>query len=173
MLMSLCYCRTCAPYTGRQRVQIHIISLLILVTLLPLYSCLSNLLAGIVTKLVDQLSPSDPLGSLVALQLLQELVITGGAAAQLLQQLLLPALLQLMDDPDTAAGAMPIAAKLVAAAADGQQGVVSSSTAAAAAANGNGVCEIMDVDGGVDAATALLARMQDVLDDRCVIVIIQ
>lgn len=108
------------------------------------------------TRLLAQLDPSDPLNCLVALQLLQEIVISGGPAAHLMQQLMLPTLLQLMDDPATAAGAMPIAARLVAAT------VMHGN---AAAVHGNGV-SAMDVDGGAGAATAVLARMQDVLDDR-------
>ncbi|KAF6252628.1 hypothetical protein COO60DRAFT_1552102 [Scenedesmus sp. NREL 46B-D3] len=126
--------------------------------------------SGVVTQLLEQLNPADPLACLVALQLLQELVINvGGSAARLMQQLLLPSLLQLLDDPSTAPGAFPIAARLVAAAALEAAGGLRSNGAAAmevdgaAHSNGNGVA----VEGQPgDAAGALLAKMQEVLDDR-------
>jgi hypothetical protein len=130
-------------------------------------------IAGVVTQLLAQLDPSDPLACLVALQLLQELVVyIGGSAARLMQQLLLPSLLQLLDDPNTAPGAFPIAARLVAAAAQEAAGGASSNGAAAMEvdgavySNGNGV-----VAGGQqgDAAGALLAKMQEALDDRWVL----
>lgn len=107
------------------------------------------------SRLLAELSPSDPLSCLVALQLLQELVLhLGDAAADILQQLLLPALVGLLDEPDTAAGALPIAAQLVAAAAP--------HAAAACCGNGNGLAS------PAGAVALLLAKMAGVLDDRCV-----
>lgn len=120
--------------------------------------------AGVVTQLLQQLDPRDPLACLVALQLLQELVIhIGGSAARLMQQLLLPSLLQLLDDPNAAAGAFPIAARLVAAAAEeaaGSGAAAMDVDGVAAYSNGNGTA------GHGDTSQALLAKMQEVLDDR-------
>eukprot|EP00775_Hariotina_reticulata_P013804 gene13804-13925_t len=112
--------------------------------------------SGMMNQLLSQLSPSDPLSCLVALQLLQELVQNRGpGAAGVMQQLLFPSLLPLLDAPDTAAGALPIAAQLaaaVAAAGGDSHDVIHYG-------NGNGVI-------GAGGADSLLMRMAELLDDR-------
>jgi hypothetical protein len=116
-------------------------------------------------RLMAELDPSDPLSSLAALQALQELAESAGpAAARVLCEQLAPRLQPLLADPSTAPGALPVAARLL-----GQAWACSSShgssSGGAAAANGNGVAA-MDVDGGLDAATAELLRfMAGQLDD--------